>query len=107
MQDQQISGDQQQQAPVSVFQQGREALARTVFDPTLRQIQAELFAKERAAIVADQALQAAEQIVAELLHQVETLRKENAELEATLAALGEERRIEAVVTDIAAAKAAK
>ena len=42
-----------------IIDDARKQLAQTVFDPTLRQVMAELFAKERAIISADRALQMA------------------------------------------------
>lgn len=44
----------------------RARLASTAFDPTLRQLMAELFAKEQAAIIADGALTVAADRLAEL-----------------------------------------
>lgn len=46
--------------------QARRALASTVFDPTLRQLLAELFAKEQAIIRADKALARSAERIAEL-----------------------------------------
>lgn len=54
--------------------EARQALAATVFDPTLRQVMAELFAKERAAIVADRAIAELERRVAELERDLEAAR---------------------------------
>lgn len=51
---------------MSSIQEARARLARTVFDPTLRQLLAELFAKEQAELVADRALAAAAERIAEL-----------------------------------------
>ena len=48
------------------IQEARARLARTVFDPTLRQLLAELFAKEQAELLADRALAAAAERIAEL-----------------------------------------
>ena len=55
------------------IEQGRSALASTTFDPTLRQLQAELFHKEQAAIVADRALSTAAIATAALRAQVAEL----------------------------------
>lgn len=67
----------------------RARLATTVFDPTLRQLQAELFSREQAAVLADRALEA---VAAELGR----LRARIAQLEQQLDALDEPARVRMV-----------
>lgn len=91
----------QQPAQPSVDRQldaARAALATTTFDPTLRQVLAELFAKEHAAIVTDQALCAAASELGRL--GAELLRRDRriAELERRLDALDEPARVRSVAS---------
>lgn len=90
--------------------EARQALAQTTFDGTLRQIQAELFYKEQAGIVADRAFADLETAIgnlnavnADLIAKNEEKDKEIADLRAKLAERGADRTADLVAADILAA----
>lgn len=91
------------------IEQGLQALAQTTFDPTLTQLQAELFMKENAAMTAARALNAAGGKIAEQAREIETLKARVAELEGQQAQDADETaktnaRVESVVADMVVQK---
>lgn len=73
------SFERRRRRPVPVgteITEARRRLASTVFDATLRQLMAELYAKEAAAVVADRALASALEAIAKLNDRIAELERD-------------------------------
>jgi CheY-like chemotaxis protein len=69
-----MTTEQQHESALNVLQQARDALNRTTLNPTLRELMAELFAKEQADVFAMQALDAAARVLEQQHEEIARLR---------------------------------